>query len=361
MSHKNKILFVAPTLGSGGAERVLTLMANHWAEEGKDITIAVIIQEKISFELHPNIKVIGQEPYKMSKHFIQGLLANIKRVYRLRCIIKETKPDVIISFTTLCNTLSYFARIGLSTPLIISERTNPLAYPFNFVWQSLNKIAYKHANALVLQTYGIQKLYHNYRTPQYIIRNPLILPSHLSTIASYSSKIIITVGRLDTYKNVQMLVHAFAKTHQKDWSLWIVGRDGGEQKKIEQAVSALDIASQVHFLGNQTDVFSYLSKASIFAMTSRVEGYPNALLEAMAIGLPVVSTDCDFGPSEMIEEGQNGFIIPMDDVNLFSEKLLVLMQNESLLQQMGQNACKIKETHSLSEIMKQWNLIIESL
>jgi GalNAc-alpha-(1->4)-GalNAc-alpha-(1->3)-diNAcBac-PP-undecaprenol alpha-1,4-N-acetyl-D-galactosaminyltransferase len=361
MLKHNKILFICPSLGRGGAERVLTLMANYWASEGKDVTIVVIINEKISFELHPNIKVLSQETYAVSTHFLQGLIANIKRIFRSRRVIQQTKPDVVISFTTICNIVSYFAKMGLPVPLVISERTSPLAYPLNAVWQRLKKTAYNRADALVLQTYGVQKLYQSFYPPQYIIRNPLILPFHLATIDTYSAKVVVTVGRLDTYKNVQMLVHAFAKTNQKDWALWIVGRDGGEQKKIEQDVETLGISAQVQFLGNQTDVFHYLSKASIFAMTSRVEGYPNALLEAMAMGLAAVSTDCDFGPAEIIEDGQNGFIVPLDDTAFFAEKLLLLMQNEPLRREMGQKASKIKETHDLSEVMRQWNLLIESL
>ena len=341
--------------------RVLTLMANYWAAQGKDVTITYVIAEEVGFDIDARIKLIGQETYKESKNFLEGLFANLKRIMRLRQIIKETKPDVLISFTTMCNIVAYFAKLGSAVPLVISERTNPLAYPLNAVWSRLKHRAYKGADALVLQTQGVQSQYQIYSTPQYIIRNPLILPTHIPPIESYNSKILITVGRLDTYKNVQLLVKAFAKTNQKDWSLWIIGRDAGEQKNIEQDIETLDITKQVRFFGNQTNVFSYLSKASIFAMTSRVEGYPNALLEAMAMGLPAVSTNCDFGPSEIIEEGKSGFIVPLDDEKTFAEKLLLLMQSESLRQEMGQNARSVNVTHSLSAVMQQWDTLLESL
>ena len=358
---KQKILFYISTLKNGGAERVLTLMANYWARQGKEVTITYVINEEVGFTIDSRIKLIGQESYKESKNFFEGLIANLNRIVRLRHIIKETKPDIVISFTTMCNIIAYFAKLGISVPLIISERTNPVAYPLSFIWQRLKKIAYNHSDVLVLQTQGVQKLYKDCATPQYIIRNPLILPSHIAPISSYDAKVIVTVGRLDTYKNVQLLVHAFAKTNQKDWSLWIIGRDAGEQKKIEQAAQDLGISAQIHFLGNQTDVFSFLSKASIFAMTSRVEGYPNALLEAMAMGLAVVSTDCDFGPAEIIEDGKNGFIVPSNDVTVFAEKLLLLIQNEPLRQQLGQNARSIEKSHSLLEVMKTWDTLIESV
>jgi GalNAc-alpha-(1->4)-GalNAc-alpha-(1->3)-diNAcBac-PP-undecaprenol alpha-1,4-N-acetyl-D-galactosaminyltransferase len=361
MQKKNNILFVSPTLSGGGAERVLTNMANYWAEKGRKVTIAVIISEEINYTIHTNIKVIGLDTYKVSTHFIQGLIANIKRIRRLRRIIKQTKPDTIISFTTMCNIVAYFAKIGLPIPLVISERTNPLAYPLNAVWEKLKKIAYNNADALVLQTHGVQKLYANYSTPQYIIRNPLILPPSISFIESYRSKVIVTVGRLDAFKNVRFLVNAFAKTGQKDWSLWIIGRDAGEQYLIEQDIKTLGLTDQIKFLGNQKNVFEHLAKASIFATASRVEGYPNALLEAMAIGLPVVSTDCDFGPSEIIEEGVNGFLIQLDDLDTFAQKLHLLMRDNDLRQKMGQNASKTRETHSLSEIIKHWDGLIEPL
>ncbi|MBL7817963.1 MAG: glycosyltransferase family 4 protein [Saprospiraceae bacterium] len=359
MFQKRKILFYISTLKNGGAERVLTLMANYWVEKGHDVTITYVIDEEIGFTLDKRIRLIPQETYKESKHFIEGLVANVKRIFRLRHIIKQTQPDVVISFTTMCNIVAYFSKIGLKTPLIISERTNPLAYPLNFVWQKLKTLAYNRVDALILQTQGVQKLYRNIKTPQYIVRNPLILPPSAVPITVYNQKVVITVGRLDTYKNVQGLVEAFAKTEQKDWSLWIVGRDGGKQKTIEQRAKGLGISEQVIFWGNQTDVFSYLAKASIFATTSQVEGYPNALLEAMAMGLPVVSTDCDFGPSEIIEEGKNGFLVPLNDTEEYAQKLSLLMNDENLRQQIGQNASRIKDSHSLSAVMIEWEKIIE--
>ena len=358
---KQKILFYISNLKSGGAERVLTHIANYWSEKGRDVSIVTVTLGESDFELDAKIRIIGQESYRVSTNFFEGLYANIRRIRHLRRTIKEIKPDIIISFTTMCNIVAYFSKVGLSVPLVISERTNPSAYPLNFVWHQLRTFTYNRASALVLQTKGVQKLYQNYSPPQYVVRNPLILPKFVLPIQSYSPKIIITIGRLDREKNVQMLVHAFAKTNQKDWSLWIIGRDAGQQYLIEEAIKTLGLSDRVQLLGNQTDVFSYLSKASIFAMTTKVEGYPNALLEAMAIGLPVVSTDCDFGPSEIIDDGKNGFIVPLDDTEAFAEKLKILMQNEGLRQKMGQNALKIGEKHSITKIMTDWDNLIDAL
>ena len=358
---KQKILFYISSLKSGGAERVLTHIANYWSEKGRDISIVTVILGESDFELDVKIRTIGQETYNISTNFFEGLYANIRRIRHLRRTIKEIKPDIIISFTTMCNIVAYFAKVGLSVPLVISERTNPSAYPLNFVWQQLRAFTYNRASALVLQTKGVQKLYQNYSPPQYVVRNPLILPKFVLPIQSYSPKIIITIGRLDREKNVQMLVHAFAKTNQRDWSLWIIGRDAGQQYLIEEAIKTLGLSDRVQLLGNQTDVFRYLSKASIFAMTTKVEGYPNALLEAMAIGLPVVSTDCDFGPSEMIVNGENGYLVPLNDVDSFAEKLRFLMLDEGLRRKMGQKAREIQKSHSLSDVMADWDTLVKSL
>lgn len=358
MSPKYRIVCHITGLKSGGAERVLCLLANGWAEKGHCVTLVVLDEAVSHYPLHPAIRLVSLGSYGVSASFWGGLKANIRRIIRLRRVLQAAQADVVIGFTTMCNITAYFANRGRKATLLLAERRNPASFPLSRVWQWLNDYAYNRADALVLQTEGVRRYFQQYKTPQYVLKNPLQWPETVPQKDPNAPPIVVSVGRLDGHKNFELLLEAFAQVAVAPWQLHIIGGDGGSLVALKKKAQTLGIAEKVHFLGVRTDVFERLSQAAIFAFPSKTEGYPNALLEAMATGLPPLSTDCDFGPADLIIHGDNGFLVPNGDLKAFAYHLKWLMSDADLREKMGKKAQQIRQAHNLNTIVEAWENLI---
>jgi GalNAc-alpha-(1->4)-GalNAc-alpha-(1->3)-diNAcBac-PP-undecaprenol alpha-1,4-N-acetyl-D-galactosaminyltransferase len=194
-----------------------------------------------------------------------------------------------------------------------------------------------------------------------IIPNP-IDEIILSTRKDYSERenVILTVGRLDANKNQRLLIEAFANLNVGNWKLVIAG-DGVLREEYRKLTASLGIADQVDFVGNVNNISDYYNQAKIFVFTSQSEGFPNALLEAMAFGLPCISTDCPSGPSEIIKNNENGFLIDVNNKSQLEKKLTDLMNNPKLCIEFSTKALKSTERFEIQEIYKQWETLILKL
>lgn len=358
------ILLVISSLGSGGAERVMSLMANYWANERHRVTLVTLDKTGNDFYLlSANVSRIGLDLLCESNHTLAALANNFSRTARLRKTIKEVRPDVVISFMEKTNILTILATSLLPVTTIISERTDPRFHQIGSIWTWLRNRIYQYAYALVVQTNGVwgwaSFRFRNCKIE--VIPNPVVLPPSFeeATHSQSTETTVVAIGRLDRYKGFDILINAFSQcvTDRPEWRLVILG-EGPERKELERLLHERDLVGRVELPGRVQDVFPILSKAALFVLSSRYEGFPNALIEAMACGLPVIATDCPSGPAEIITNGVDGVLVPIEDVHAMAEAMGRLMDSNELRAHLASAAVNIRKRLSIHEVMRKWDALL---
>lgn len=356
--------FVLHNLDSGGAQRVVSTLANEFSKT-YDVYIITLIRSEPFYPLDDKVqRLCCSDRSLISKNIFHALRNNVYLYRTLRHLLKEHNISVTIGFTTTANVLAVLASRSLRIPSIISERANPNIYSPNRLWRILRQYSYKNANYLVLQSQLIQEYFKDYMAADRL----KILPNPLSTelaahrnLDSPKSNIILSVGRLDKNKAQDLLIKAFGNVDNEDWKIVFVG-DGEEKQNYIDLVHRLNLDTKVRFAGKSTEIYNYYNNAKIFAFTSQSEGFPNVLIEAMYFGLPCISTDCPTGPSEIIHDGETGYLIPVNDQQALEHKLSILMSSETLCKDIGTKGQLSSEKYKTDKVIAQWDeLIIDSI
>ncbi len=363
MSRKKKISFVIGSLSPGGAERVVTTLANELSQV-HTVYIITLIKSVPYYEINQNVKILHcEEVIAPSKNGLQALKTNFQLYRKISSLVQTEKIDLLIGFITSANILSILAAKKQGIPCIISERIFPSFEYTSKMWKVLRKILYRKSNFLVVQTNEIRNYFKSIMPSAKII----ILPNPIASEISISrnpmiekENIILNVGRLTYQKSQDTLIKAFANVDNNNWKLLIIG-EGEKRKYYESIIRKLDLVNKVILIGNTSDMPHYYNKASIFAFTSRFEGFPNALIEAMHFGLPCISTDCPTGPSELIKNGVQGFLIPIGNQKVLENKLIKLMENTDLRKIMGGKAVDRTTKFEIKNVITHWNDIINRL
>jgi len=345
-----KLCFIIYSLGNGGAERVLTTLANYFIDE-YEISIITFNDEKSFYRLDQRIKIIPLSSNKNSNNIFDAIKNNISTIIKLIKTIKKVNSDVVISFMTTSNILSILACKILNKPIIISERTN---YDFlsSKIWKKIRKIVYPFCNHLVVQSnYDLEK--YNFVKNVSIIENPLFIKDFSEQIQR--KNYFLAVGRLDRVKGFDMLIEAYSKLNTS-WKLKIVG-EGKERKALQDQIERLVLIDKVELLGRKNDVEKYYYEAGIFILSSRMEGYPNALVEAMACGCPCISFDCKTGPSSIIKNNINGILIENGNIDELSKAMNELSLNAENRQKLSLKALEIREKLNIKKISEKWEFL----
>lgn len=356
-----KIMFVLAGLGAGGAERVVSLLSGEMIRRGYSVSVVSFDapDDPVFHSFHPQVEIVRLGIPAGGGSFLRGLQASYRRTAALRRLFKRSRPDVVLSFLTKINVLSVAASAGLKIPVIISERNNPSvqrAHPF---WANAWKIAASRASAIVLQTDAIKALY-----PANIQKRAVVIPNPVVPAANdyepHDGLVLAAVGRLEWQKGFDMLIKAFATVapDNPNWTLTIWG-EGAERWSLQSIADQSGFADRITFAGNSQSQSDWLGKARIFVLSSRYEGFPNVLLEAMSAGLPAISFRCDFGPEEMIEDGVNGLLVEPDDIEKLAEALTKLMKNEEVRKRLGIEARKRAERYGLAPIVSKWEGLVK--
>ena len=342
-NRKTRLCMVIPCLQAGGMERVMAEIVTYLSLK-KEVEVHLIlygISEKVFFQIPDEVRI-----HKPSFSFKRGyrLYYTIRTLIYLRREVKKINPLSVLSFGEYWNSFVLLALVGLNNPVFISDRSRP-DLSLGRVHDKLRKVLYPKAKGLILQTKKAKEIYYSKKLNNNIrvIGNPIRKISDESQTLK-KEKIILMVGRLIKTKHQDKLIEVFAKINSPDWKLVLVGYDHLKQSNMEGLLTLsreLGVSDRVVFAGKQDNVDKYYLQSSIFAFTSSSEGFPNVIGEAMSAGIPVVAFDCIAGPSEMIIDGHNGFLVPLFDLELFQEKLLSLMEDEKLRETLGLNA---KET-----------------
>jgi GalNAc-alpha-(1->4)-GalNAc-alpha-(1->3)-diNAcBac-PP-undecaprenol alpha-1,4-N-acetyl-D-galactosaminyltransferase len=352
---KIKLAFVVPSLQSGGMERVMTELANYYSTK-KEIQVHIVLfgkSPKIFYKLNQNINI-----HKIKGPFVKHvrLFEIIKRVFFLRKAIKSINPQAVLSFGTQWNNLVLLSLYNMPYPVYVSDRGSPIR-KYKRSTEVLRSILYKKSAGIIAQTNIARDiLIQNFANANIVaIGNPIRDVSNKND--QNRENIILSVGRLISTKHHDKLINIFSKLDAPGWRLIIVGGNALNENnyvKLKNLIRQLHMEERITLEGEQKDVSSYYNRCKIFAFTSNVEGFPNVIGEALSWGLPVVSYDCVAGPSEMIVNGENGFLVPVFDDIQFQEKLQLLIDNEKLRQQMAVKAPESISKFSVESIGEQY-------
>ena len=353
-----KISFVTSTLTSGGAERVISLLANNFAERGYEVEmIALTSISPDYYPLDPKVKFIHAD--KVSKG---GLLGEL---WWFRKHIKKEQPDVVIAFMEAVYEFVLLALLGTKTPVISSERLDPAL--ISWPRKVLRWLLLPTATAHVVQTQQI-KQYYNQRIQKktHIIYNPVnekVFSPTLTLPRREGDRLnrIISVGRLYPQKNQKMMIEAFAKIAPKfpEWSLVIYG-EGYLRKDLESLVERLKVKDKVLLPGRCETVIEEVAKSKVFCLSSDYEGMSNAMIEALCVGTPVISTKVS-GTDELIRDGENGLLVDIGNTEDLAKALEKLLSNQELREKIGKEGQKLATRFKTDTIVDQWEELVHRL
>lgn len=357
-----KLTLVISTLSCGGAERVISTMANYWAKKNWRITLLTFDDGRESpfYDLHP--KVIHRPlNINFALSSVQDVARNLKKLLILRRAIKASTPQVLISFLCKENVLTLWATLGLGLPTIVSERMAPAHDPIGRLWRALRHWTYPRATCLVGQTQDALAYFSvAVQRKGHIIPNPVVLPPDSDKVeANRRTKTVIAMGRLSKQKGFDLLLKAFASITQRlpEWSLMIWG-EGELRDELENLRDELGLQEHASFPGQTRKPFEVMKQAHLFVMSSRFEGFPNVLCEAMACGLPVVSFDCPYGPREIIRDGIDGVLVPPNDVEALATAMEHLMNDSSTRKRLASRTPEVAERFGLEKVIGMWEAAI---
>jgi glycosyltransferase involved in cell wall biosynthesis len=359
-----QLTLVSHAITSGGAERSMSIMANYWAAKGWNITILTLDngKEPPFYYLDPRIKHISLGIAKNSPNVLVALKNNWQRIGILRSAILASQPDLVISFLTSTNVLTLLATWRSKIPVIVDEQIYSLL-DTGKLWRMLCQLIYHQASQVVIVTErALQCFSPKIQSISTVIPNPAVI---IDTEKSSSVKLLekpslIAIGRLTPQKGFDLLLKAFAKlvTKYPEWTLTILG-EGQLRSELESLRTQLGLTNRVHFRGRVKNPYEFLKQADIFVMSSRCEGFPLSLCEAMACGLPVISTDCPSGPAEIIRDGVDGILVPNEDVSALASAMERLMSDEEERKRLAARAPEVTERFSLEKVMGMWEELIE--
>lgn len=355
----NKIAFVIGTMQGGGAQRVVTVLSKYFADKGYSVSIITTSDAKLDYQLDSKVRFIPL----VSKYNIplikQGCcLANLHKE------LKSSQYDYISAFLPMtCIYVAVCKMLGLRFKYIASERMDPAQDPASSMLRNLRDWAYSKADGLVFQTEDAKQYFSSkFNVHSKIIFNP-INDKIPSVYQGEREKRIVTAVRLEKQKNIEMLIDAFKDFHQKhpEYTLEVYGK-GTLEELLNSKIKEYHLEKSFFLKGFSKNVYEDMLKASFFVLPSNYEGVSNSMLEALCMGLPVVSTDHPIGGAKMfIKDGENGYLTPVGNAEMFCqamEKVAELDADE--YRKMSNSAAAVKEILLPLKVCQEWENFIVS-
>lgn len=345
-----KIVLVIPTLKQGGAERVISELANEWARNGHDVYLILLSSYPRFYPLSELITVYELSFENSSK--MGKIKSEISTLFKLRKLLIALGPDFVLSFMDKYNILTLIATRFSTLNIFISDRSSPAKKNPLYI-EALKIVFYRFATGIIAQTEiakeSLLTKIHNHNIS--VIPNPIRHIREMPLLPR--EKIILNIGRLIPQKGQELLLSIFSRISDQRWKLVILG-EGPFRSQLEHQAKELEISDRVLMPGSLANLDDWLAKSSIFAFTSLSEGFPNSLAEAMSAGLACISFDCVAGPSDLIVDGDSGFLIPIGNEVIFLEKLNDLIGDETLLIRIGQRGKHITRKLNVSQIAEKY-------
>ncbi len=355
------ISFIVPGMRIGGAERVISILSKGFIEKGHTVSLGIFnsTPQEVLYKLDSRVKVSHVQSYGIRS--ISGYKNSLKNI---EDFFKKSNTDIVLCFAnTVCALVSIVCK-KMKLPLIFSERSDPRRYLKSFSDKLLQRVMLKNVKNVVFQTEGAKNLYpKKIRKNSVVILNPLDTSSMPDYYEGERRKVIVSVGRIRIEKRPDVLVDAFIKIadKHKDYSLELYGK-GDMIEGLQERIDSCGLTNRVKFMGNSSTIFKDILDASLFALTSDYEGLPNALLEAMALGLPCVSTRCSpGGAEELIEDGKNGYLVPCGDVDALASRMDSILSNYDKALAVGKEAFNIRKRAELQVIIDKWEQYVNCI
>jgi GalNAc-alpha-(1->4)-GalNAc-alpha-(1->3)-diNAcBac-PP-undecaprenol alpha-1,4-N-acetyl-D-galactosaminyltransferase len=364
-----RITLIIPGLTSGGAERVMVLLAEGFLQREHTVKVITLSNKDTDFySLPPAIEHVALNLRKKSPTLLHGVWNTIVRFIRLRQAVKETQPDIVISFMAPMNIFTSLALFQTKYPKIGTEHISPKISPCEQPWKMLRHFAYLNLNKVVSVSQDVNKDIDCLpEVKKTVIYNPFIpIPNMVDQLSlppgvDPNKKWITSMGRLTYQKGFDLLLTAFQTVANQypDWQLLILG-EGELKHDLENLRDQLRLSEQVVFTGAISPPFSILQNSDLFVMSSRFEGFPMAHGEALACGLPTIATDCS-GVGELIRDGVDGILVPNGDVTALASTMNRLMSDEVERNRLATLAPEVIERFSLDKFLDCWEKLINEV
>ena len=366
MGRELRVTFVIFSFAGGGAQRVMSIMANRWVVAGWNVTLLTYDDGRAApaFGLHASVNYRPLDIACESRNRIEAVGRNMRRLWILRKAIKRSSPEVVISFLDVVNVRTLVATMGLGVPVIVAEHTDPVRRSIGAVWRTLRSWTYGFASCVVTLTpealgYFSARIQRRGR----VIPNPVAVPLEYPDVAADTRrKCVMGMGRLVHVKGFDQLLHAFAPlaTKHPEWCAVIWG-EGEMRFELECLRDRLGLEGRVRLPGWTTEPFKEMQRASLFVLSSRYEGFSMVLCEAMASGLPVVSFDCPSGPRHIIRQGVDGILVPPNDVGMLSSAMDRLICDRTERERLAVRAVEVVERFNSEKVLRLWEETIEDV
>jgi len=357
-----RMALVISSLGAGGAERVIITLASHWAASGHSVTLLTFERPgtRPYYALDPRVS-LRQLNLVARRKRLRTMAQSLRRIFALRRAIRACDADIVVSFLAKINIVTVLATRWMDVRVIVSERNNPQRQTVSLVWRWLRHRLYGVADRLVTPSAGVlMSLPAAVRRRGHVIPNPVDLPEP----APYrvDGRTLVAVGRLEAQKGFDLLLPAFAKIadDQPDWRLVIWG-EGPERAALEAQRDRLGLTDRVDLPGLTERPGQWVEDATVFVLSSRFESFGNVVTEAMAAGLPVVTTDCPWGPGEIVQHGVDGWLVASEDVAALAEGLATVMADGQLRVRLAQAAQRNVRRFDRQSVMAKWDELVQGL
>ena len=354
-----RISFFIGRMEGGGAEKVISMLANYYIEKGDDVDIALLLGPEVDydlFNLSTRIRIVDLS--KSQGGYLSNALYWMRSIRRY---VKERKPDRIVSFIGRINALVLTATIGIHIPVLVSERSNPKSDGRGFLMQKYCDLIYRRASAIAFQTIFAKNCFASrHSSRSFVIPNPIdIIDIDESNV---NESLIVTAGRLQPEKNHKMLISAVGVVHKTIPSVKCdIYGDGRLRNELQAQIEVEQLEGVVNLPGVKKNILDYEAKAKVFVLTSDYEGLSNALMEAMMLGKICVSTDYE-GVDDIIDDGINGIVIPRGDSRKLASVLVdILLDDGRRYSKLGINAREKMRDYSTPLILEKWNSVIQNM
>ena len=340
----------------------MATLASAWADRGDDVSLVTLDARGQDFHtLSPKVARVRLDVVRPSATRLHALLRQRKTRRTIADAILPTSADVVLSFLTICNVLVLGALAGRGVPVVVSERIVPefLSHPW---WRYQRRRWYPTASAVVVQSASLLDWAGTIapRAHRFAIPNPVLPPAIAKPeVALRAGGPVMAIGRLDPQKGFDLLLRAFAgaipRLPPADCRRLVIVGQGAERERLMRLADSLGVGDRIELAGERKDVASLLAGASLLVSSSRREGFPNVLLEAMAAGLAVIATDCPGATREIVRHGIDGVVVPSGDVGALADALVRLLIDSDERARLGREAVSVLDRFGLPRILAAWD------
>ncbi|MCU0624978.1 MAG: glycosyltransferase family 4 protein [Gemmatimonadaceae bacterium] len=354
-----RITCVISSLGAGGAERVMSWLTGALASQGSAVTLVTLSDARADFHALPRaVTRVALGVLSDSRTPLQAVRATAGRVRALRRAVVASRPDVVLSFMDRTNVLVLLALRGTSIPVVVAERNNPWLLPVGAAWDRLRRLTYPWARRITVQSAELVPFF----APA-LHGRVRVIPNGVAPVTAAidapRGRTVLAAGRLEPQKGFDLLIDAFAMARPRmpAWSLRIVG-EGSERAALEARVRAAGLeADAVALPGRIADMGAEYARCGLFVLSSRFEGFPNVLAEAMAAGCAVIATRCPTGPSELVRDGIDGRLVEIDAAAI-AEAMVSLARDDAMRRRLGERAREVTDRFAPDAIATRWRDVL---